>query len=106
MRQFTITAGTELTKSGEAVNPTARKVARDITERALLDTFGGCTITEGQGAWSDGANTFREASITFLVLTDKNDAGREIKRIARTLRDALDQESVLIASHEVTAAFV
>ena len=75
-----------------------QKRARSDFVRAIVSTFGGCTITEGFGYWADDGAVVAETVKVYTFAVDERllEAERIIDYAATTVALALDQKAVYV----------
>lgn len=109
MYKFTVTIPS-IQKDGTPVYPPARYQAVCDVRDGLTGQFGGCTLVEGEGAWkhSDGRIVVERVTlVSTLVDEDRlQEAGEAFDGIAKYLKDALNQECVLVTRENAQAWFV
>lgn len=107
MKIATLYIGTEKDCNGNAVPAKhAEAVMQDVLMRVSLD-FGGCTITDGIGAFThaDGTLAIERAKVVTIVLA-ANESHAQVEAVARFAAFQLHQSSVLVTYHEADARFV
>lgn len=104
MRKYEITFGTEVAGDGTLLDRTDERL--EEIRHNLAVTFGGYTETRHRGGYlhRDG-RLVEEESITFSIAGD-DDKEDTIKGVAVVLKQAFQQESVLVVSYPITGEFI
>lgn len=96
--------GTETDKVNNSIPRHYREAALNDVREILATAFFGFTEYEHYGAWQDSSSAVvREAGITFVVITEEL---TQVSQVARDIRMALLQTSVLVTRSEVFAEFI
>lgn len=84
------------------------EVVRLSLARKLCDTFGGCTVSDGQGSWISASGAlYREPVKLFDVACEPTKEARiALRRIAQTLKHDARQEAVYLRLPDGTVEFV
>lgn len=81
--------------------------AYKITERLVLNSFDGCSISEQNGVYThENGEIVHEKSLNIAIFTD-NDVNNLVKvdKLARELCITFNQESVIIEKTQVSSSF-
>lgn len=90
---------------GNLLGDDERESVRYYVESELSRLFGGTTSTEGQGAWINSKGELMRERVTIIQsFADDEDARQnwdKVQNIAKYVKDALRQESVLVRAAPV-----
>ncbi len=111
MFKLTITAGTQMDRNSQPLNEAEVKVAVNAINAALAARFGGFTLTRVTGGYTmANGQLVLEQSVRWEMVTDKvSDTGAGYLLAldnARAIRDALNQESVMMEVSPANVEFV
>ena len=108
MQRITITAGIGYDRNGAALHAQDVQQALAGIRATLARAFGGYTEAETVGGWINGAGELvTEPGRRWVALADlrRDEARQAARAVADYVRDALQQESVLIELDTSTAEF-
>lgn len=99
MKRVTINIAS-LRSDGTLIPDDEREHAQGYVLRRFSRLFGGASAYEGTGAWADGDGHIVAERNTFVFSYADSIDERQLERIARTVKAALAQDSVMLAVDE------
>ncbi len=102
MKRYEVTFGIGFDKNHKPIEDSETKLV--FLTHLAASRFGGYTLNYGSGGWINPKGRFvQEQSATFVLITDSS----LVEDFAQYVRDAFNQESVLVTVVELnTARFV